>query len=50
MSDLNTVPSNANEGCVGPASENAGKSSGCEGCPNQSTCASGAGRIVDPSS
>ena len=37
------VPENANAGCVGPASEQAGKSAGCEGCPNQSVCASGAG-------
>lgn len=37
------VPENANAGCVGPTSEQAGKSSGCEGCPNQSACASGAG-------
>ena len=34
-------PSNANEACVGPSSENAGKADGCAGCPNQSRCASG---------
>ena len=34
----------ANEDCVGPASETAGKASGCEGCPNQASCASGEGR------
>lgn len=34
-------PSNANDGCVGPQSSNAGKSSGCDGCPNQSSCATG---------
>jgi len=33
---------NANEGCIGPTSENAGKASGCAGCPNQSACSSGA--------
>ena len=28
--------------CVGPQSDMAGKASSCEGCPNASTCASGA--------
>lgn len=42
------VPDNANDGCVGPASEKAGKASGCDGCPNQSVCASGGGKVVDP--
>ena len=28
-----------NEECVGPASESAGKASGCDGCPNQKACA-----------
>jgi Mrp family chromosome partitioning ATPase len=41
MSDSN--PTNANEGCVGPSSKDAGKASACDGCPNQSACASGAG-------
>lgn len=45
MPDLETA---ANEDCVGPSSEQAGKASGCEGCPNQSLCASGAGRQEDP--
>ena len=39
MSDQ--TPENANEGCVGPSSEEAGKASACAGCPNQSTCSSG---------
>ena len=34
-------PTNANESCVGPKSANAGQASSCEGCPNQSACASG---------
>ncbi|KAI8320579.1 cytosolic Fe-S cluster assembly factor nubp1-A [Martensiomyces pterosporus] len=34
------IPENANEHCPGPESENAGKASGCEGCPNQEICAS----------
>jgi len=34
-------PSNANDGCVGPTSAEAGKSSGCDGCPNQKSCSSG---------
>lgn len=42
-----TVPDNANEGCVGPTSEQAGKADGCAGCPNQSLCASGAVKKQD---
>lgn len=42
------VPDNANAECVGPASEQAGQASSCEGCPNQAACASGAGRTADP--
>ena len=37
-----SAPENANAGCVGPASQAAGKSSACAGCPNQTACASGA--------
>lgn len=37
-----SLPDNANVGCVGPSSESAGKSSACEGCPSQASCASGA--------
>lgn len=47
-STANTVPENANEGCVGPSSEQAGKVSGCAGCPNQAKCASGEAKAVDP--
>eukprot|EP00980_Cylindrotheca_fusiformis_P004738 scaffold1008_cov124-Cylindrotheca_fusiformis.AAC.6 len=36
------APSDANAGCVGPSSEDAGKSSACDGCPNQGACSSGA--------
>lgn len=39
---VDDAPSNANSGCVGPTSSEAGKSSACEGCPNQGACASGA--------
>lgn len=39
--DAGPPPSNANEGCVGPQSEDAGKASACAGCPNQSSCSSG---------
>lgn len=42
------VPENANEGCVGPAAQEAGKAEGCAGCPNRTACASGKGREVDP--
>ncbi|KAE9032820.1 Cytosolic Fe-S cluster assembly factor [Phytophthora rubi] len=43
-----SAPANANEQCVGPQSEQAGKVDGCAGCPNQSLCASGAARAPDP--
>lgn len=45
---MGEAPSNANTGCVGPESEQAGKASSCEGCPNQSLCASGEARKPDP--
>jgi hypothetical protein len=35
------APNDANAGCVGPAAEDAGKSSACDGCPNQGACSSG---------
>jgi Mrp family chromosome partitioning ATPase len=38
----------SNEECVGPSSEQAGKVSSCEGCPNQSACSSGANKGPDP--
>mmetsp|Transcript_17425 Transcript_17425/g.17514 ORF Transcript_17425/g.17514 Transcript_17425/m.17514 type:complete len:375 (-) Transcript_17425:138-1262(-) len=42
-------PNDANEGCVGPSSDTAGKASACEGCPNQRACATGAGKnAADP--
>lgn len=34
--------------CVGPQSEQAGKASGCEGCPSREKCSSGAFRKPDP--
>lgn len=34
------VPTDANESCPGTKSEGAGKASACQGCPNQSACAS----------
>lgn len=42
-----TVPDNANENCPGVESDQAGKGSNCEGCPNQQICASGAGKEED---
>eukprot|EP01036_Dinobryon_divergens_P057031 gene57031-76150_t len=49
MSSSTSVPPDTNEECVGPASSDAGKASGCAGCPNQSACASGSGQVtVDP--
>ena len=32
------IPTNANEHCPGTESDQAGKSSACEGCPNQNVC------------
>lgn len=32
------VPQNANQGCPGTDSTNAGKEDGCKGCPNQKVC------------
>lgn len=48
MSDEAIDQSAANETCVGPASDRAGKASSCDGCPNQKACAEGAGRKEDP--
>ena len=36
--------------CPGVESETAGKSSSCEGCPNQVICASGQAKQQDPGS
>ncbi len=47
-SDETYVPDNANSGCVGVQSEQAGKATGCAGCPNQGACASGEAAKVDP--
>lgn len=41
-------PENANAECVGPSSAEAGKAASCEGCPNQSACASGEAQKEDP--
>ncbi|DAZ98299.1 TPA: hypothetical protein N0F65_008885 [Lagenidium giganteum] len=48
MSSNAATPDNANEGCVGVHSEQAGKASGCAGCPNQKLCASGEAKKPDP--
>lgn len=42
------IPENANEGCPGSNSEKAGKSSNCQGCPNQKICSSGEAQVEDP--
>uniref|UniRef100_A0A673FR15 Cytosolic Fe-S cluster assembly factor nubp1 n=1 Tax=Sinocyclocheilus rhinocerous TaxID=307959 RepID=A0A673FR15_9TELE len=34
--------------CPGTSSDQAGKSSACQGCPNQNICASGAAKAPDP--
>jgi Mrp family chromosome partitioning ATPase len=41
-------PEDAPEHCPGTQSEEAGKSSACDGCPNQKICASGEAKAVDP--
>jgi hypothetical protein len=43
-----STPSDANETCVGPSSENAGKASSCAGCPNQGACSSGEAKKAEP--
>lgn len=36
------------EDCPGTQSDSAGKASACEGCPNQSICATGKANLPDP--
>lgn len=43
-----SVPENANEHCPGVQSTEAGKSTACDGCPNQKICASGQANVEDP--
>ncbi|KAK3520331.1 hypothetical protein QTP70_023296 [Hemibagrus guttatus] len=42
------VPNDAPQHCPGTSSEEAGKSSACQGCPNQAICSSGAPKAPDP--
>ncbi|XP_078692427.1 cytosolic Fe-S cluster assembly factor nubp1-B-like [Branchiostoma floridae x Branchiostoma belcheri] len=42
------VPENAPDHCPGTQSEDAGKTSACQGCPNQAVCASGMPKAPDP--
>lgn len=42
------VPDNAPEHCPGTQSDQAGKASSCQGCPNQKLCASGETKAPDP--
>lgn len=42
------VPSNAPAACPGTASESAGKTDSCAGCPNQTACASGTAAATGP--
>ncbi|VDK48399.1 unnamed protein product [Anisakis simplex] len=44
---MSDVPENANAHCPGTASEEAGKTSSCAGCPNQTVCSSGELRKPD---
>ncbi|XP_043945073.1 cytosolic Fe-S cluster assembly factor NUBP1 [Protopterus annectens] len=44
---MSDVPSNAPEHCPGTGSDQAGKSSACQGCPNQAICASGMAKGPD---
>lgn len=43
----NDVPQDANQGCPGTQSTQAGKSDTCAGCPNQKVCASGGGEVKE---
>lgn len=42
------VPNDAPEHCPGTSSDQAGKSSACQGCPNQNICSSDAAKAPDP--
>ncbi|KAK9722981.1 NUBPL iron-transfer P-loop NTPase [Popillia japonica] len=42
------MDSNVPEHCPGTQSDDAGKASACAGCPNQTICASGEAKVVDP--
>jgi Mrp family chromosome partitioning ATPase len=46
---IDDVPSDAPHACPGTSSTLAGQTSACAGCPNQSICASGETRRIDPS-
>jgi len=41
-------PENAAEGCPGTQSNDAGKSSACQGCPNQAICSTSKPQSIDP--
>ncbi|KAJ3600797.1 hypothetical protein NHX12_031772 [Muraenolepis orangiensis] len=45
---MSDVPIDAPEHCPGTSSEQAGKVSTCQGCPNQKACASGETKAPDP--
>ena len=45
---MSTKPEDANDECVGPNSEKAGKVESCKGCPNQNVCSTGGLSKVDP--
>ncbi|KAF4526266.1 hypothetical protein B566_EDAN010976 [Ephemera danica] len=45
---MSDIPEDAPEHCPGTQSEAAGKVSSCQGCPNQSICASGETKGPDP--
>ena len=45
---MSDVPENAPESCPGTQSEEAGKASACQGCPNQKICSAGLPKQPDP--
>lgn len=45
---MSDVPQDAPDHCPGTQSNDAGKSSACEGCPNQKVCAAGIPKQADP--
>lgn len=45
---MENIPQNAPEHCPGTRSEDAGKASACQGCPNQAICSAGIPKAPDP--
>ena len=48
MEPCKEIPENANQGCPGTNNQEAGKSSACQGCPNQKICSSSQSNPAEP--